>query len=1379
MIGKTISHYRIIEKIGEGGMGIVYKALDLKLDRFVALKFLPIHMGKDDNQKKRFINEAKAASALDHPNICTIYEINETENFTEDKTSGQIFIAMAYYDGQTLEEKIASDAPMPVDEAISIVIQIAQGLQKAHEKSIVHRDIKPANIVVPNEAEVKIVDFGLAKLKGQPKLTKEESTLGTIAYMSPEQARSADIDARTDIWSLGIIFYEMLTGKSPFEGAYDQAVIYNILNEIPEPINNLNTDVSPELNNIVQKCLEKNKDNRYQSIKEFYSALIQVINKHKYTIRMRSGDFQPAGLTGKKDKLIPVLSVATALIVVLVIIAVLIFRPESNYSSYEEAFFERQFVESRDDSKDDRSLENVKAHHYYLVSTAFTNNDTIPDLVKREYQDLVSNNPDSPQAHYYLGLVYFFSADKQSERDSVWILYDKAKNLGLNNIYNNLDELIFYKRNGFTQQATEVVNILLDKYHENPEVMFEIGSLYHTASDTSKAREYYKTTLTLYSNFMSAHLGLFRLSLEENNFKSAKDHLENASEINAENIEVVRGKVRLYEREGRFDQAENYLKTVINSFGKNDGQFYRSLARLYQKQDLFEQCDKLIVTASEKFPSESYFSDLKKSLTERKEWIQIQEDHKKNKNMVQWSEDFEDSMERAVREKKPVLIEFYTTRSFGSKVLEEKTYPDPRVQEELKLYIPLKINAELKTYLANRYNIHWYPALVIINESGKKLDAVRYYLEPPGPLALIKDLKEGLQLYKKYAEGASVEDQQITEVSNIKDAMLLSKSKQMPVMAVVLSKESKWSNKLVNETFNHPMLQSELKKVILVKVDQAVNKILIKKWNIKYFPSILFLDDKGEILYQVQGYQSPQALADLISDLKFAMFQNSEFKNRIRWLYDLEEAKSFALLQKKDIFIFSNADWCPFCQRTIDYVFTDQIFIETINDKFVPVELNEGQDDELLKSFGISGYPTFLIVDASEAEIIRSVGYSDAPELLTALDPQERKPVFSILGQEKYQEFYKYESLSDQLYRKGFYLSAIQAIQKQIEIFTEYWQSYAIIGGAYLLLNKPRETVSYYSKAIEKGAEIDQSFAENMLNAYLQLNDVSGFEKWFRNTAKMKIEHSNETAILYNICSEFYEIIKDRKSAILMAEKALNIKPDYSDGYLRLGRLYYLENQLDKAKFYLSKATQIDRDDPQPYFYLGLIADRERDTKEKERYFELGRNKNNRIAYLVGWRIEYESRPGYFLYPGYLDLIEQGYRYKLELDDNANAKNELAFFLAVENRKLNEALQLINEVLEEEPDETNSLDTKAVILYQQGAYQNAHETVLQYEEKVTKDDLEKDPTFSYYLGRIKCAVGDTVSAKNYFKYALKQTEPDARGKRDQQALIKFMADHNL
>ena len=223
MVGKTISHYKITEKLGSGGMGIVYKAQDLKLDRFVALKFLPPHLTTSEDEKQRFIHEAKAASALDHNNICAIHEIDETED-------GQLFISMAYYEGETLDKQI-KEKPLPIEDAIDIAIQIAQGLTKAHEKEIVHRDIKPANIMLTADAVVKILDFGLAKLSTQTKLTKESTTLGTVSYMSPEQAKGEDVDYRTDIWSLGVIIYEMLSGQLPFKGEYESAVIYSILND--------------------------------------------------------------------------------------------------------------------------------------------------------------------------------------------------------------------------------------------------------------------------------------------------------------------------------------------------------------------------------------------------------------------------------------------------------------------------------------------------------------------------------------------------------------------------------------------------------------------------------------------------------------------------------------------------------------------------------------------------------------------------------------------------------------------------------------------------------------------------------------------------------------------------------------------------------------------------------------------------------------------------------------------------------------------------------------------------------------------------------------------------------------------------------------------
>jgi TolB-like protein len=268
MIGKAISHYKILEKLGSGGMGTVYKAQDTKLDRIVALKFLPPHLSQAEEEKKRFIHEAKTASALDHPNICTIYEINETDD-------EQLYIVMACYEGESLKDKIER-GPLPFEEAIGIAMQVARGLEKAHSKKIVHRDIKPANILITTDEQVKIVDFGLAKLAGRTVLTKEGTTLGTVAYMSPEQTQGSDVDERTDIWSFGVILYEMLTGKRPFTGEYEQAVIYSIMNEAPEPVTDLRSDVLPSLGQIVERALEKDPEKRYQKVGELLADLESI-----------------------------------------------------------------------------------------------------------------------------------------------------------------------------------------------------------------------------------------------------------------------------------------------------------------------------------------------------------------------------------------------------------------------------------------------------------------------------------------------------------------------------------------------------------------------------------------------------------------------------------------------------------------------------------------------------------------------------------------------------------------------------------------------------------------------------------------------------------------------------------------------------------------------------------------------------------------------------------------------------------------------------------------------------------------------------------------------------------------------------------------------
>ena len=254
LVGRTVDHYEIRESLGGGGMGVVYKAEDTRLQRTVALKFLPPELTLDPVAKARFLQEARAASALDHPNICTIHEVGETGD-------GQLFLAMSCYDGETLK-RLIERGPLPVDEAIDIAKQIAQGLAKAHRQGIVHRDIKPANIMVTGDGIVKILDFGLAKLAGAAGLTRAGFCLGTPSYMSPEQARG-EVDHRTDLWSLGVVLYEMLTGVTPFGGDTDQAIIYSLLTDEPRPLRELRPEAPVDLERVLAGLLAKDPEDRY------------------------------------------------------------------------------------------------------------------------------------------------------------------------------------------------------------------------------------------------------------------------------------------------------------------------------------------------------------------------------------------------------------------------------------------------------------------------------------------------------------------------------------------------------------------------------------------------------------------------------------------------------------------------------------------------------------------------------------------------------------------------------------------------------------------------------------------------------------------------------------------------------------------------------------------------------------------------------------------------------------------------------------------------------------------------------------------------------------------------------------------------------------
>ncbi len=311
--GSTIAgRYQILEELGRGGMGVVYKAEDTKLKRTVALKFLPPELTHIPDVKERFIREAQAAAALDHPNICTVYEFDEAEEKT--------FISMAYIEGQSLKKKIAS-GPLKLDEAIGIALQVAEGLHEAHKKGVVHRDIKSANIMVTENNKAKIMDFGLARKTGGTLITQEGMTMGTIAYMSPEQARGEEVDHRTDIWSLGVVLYEIFSGQLPFKGEQDQAVVYSILNEKPKPITDLRTEIPMSIGQVVSKALEKNPDERYQKVDELLDDLKSIsagIVPDEIRIRLRKA-------TLRRRKRAILYAGAASLIIIMFVIALSLF----------------------------------------------------------------------------------------------------------------------------------------------------------------------------------------------------------------------------------------------------------------------------------------------------------------------------------------------------------------------------------------------------------------------------------------------------------------------------------------------------------------------------------------------------------------------------------------------------------------------------------------------------------------------------------------------------------------------------------------------------------------------------------------------------------------------------------------------------------------------------------------------------------------------------------------------------------------------------------------------------------------------------------------------------------------------------------------------
>lgn len=550
MIGKTISHYKILGQVGKGGMGVVYKAEDINLKRTVALKFLSASSLLDYEAKKRFIHEAQSASALDHPNICTIYEIGESED-------GQLFISMALYEGETLKEKIER-GNIETDEVINITQQICAGLEKAHQNNIIHRDIKPANIFITYEGIVKILDFGIAKVRGHTRLTLMGATAGTLEYMSPEQARGEEIDYRTDIWSAGVIMYEMLTGKLPFRGEYDQALIYSILNQSPD-LNGISRKLYP----IIKKGIAKRPSERYQSAKEMIEDLVLL----KGGREIKTGNF-PSLFKHRKKKYTKrsVLTIMAICLVFLISYLYLNTPPDVKASPPKRKMIVVLPFQNLGSPEDDYFAEGVRDE----ISNKLSSLSSLGVISRNSANKYGGSNKSSKEIGKELGVDYIlegtvmWAKDKQkvsrvriipqlvrvSDDTNIWSdAFDRTID-DIFNVQNEIAQNVVNKlgiKMMFGQSVTgPPLTKNLDAYDYYLKALkFHYGP--STGANIKTCVKLYEQAIKLDSNFAAAHaqvsiayMGLYKWYWDRDslNLKKAAWHLQKAKELNPDIADV-------------------------------------------------------------------------------------------------------------------------------------------------------------------------------------------------------------------------------------------------------------------------------------------------------------------------------------------------------------------------------------------------------------------------------------------------------------------------------------------------------------------------------------------------------------------------------------------------------------------------------------------------------------------------------------------------------------------------------------------------------------------------------------------------------------------------------------------------------------------------
>jgi len=1064
---------------------------------------------------------------------------------------------------------------------------------------------------------------------------------------------------------------------------------------------------------------------------------------------------------------------------ILICIFIVLLWPKDNYTKYEKSYYQGKYEKGLKASNNKRSLKNIKAHYFFIqcISLIHETEDETVRRIKNEYRNLLEENPQSPEAHFYLGMLYAYNLEWRAEADSSWLLINKAIELGLDSEFAEIEKASLLSYYQLSSQALEAASVVIGSYANNPRACGIAAPIFYDyANDTAKAVETYRKALKAYPKYITPNLRLARISLAENDFITASSYLEKAKKINSKASAVIKAYAEYYRREGRFDKAEEYFLKAIKDFGEDDVELYRSLADLYLMQDKTEEGLSFLDDAVKSFPADRALNYYRLRIVERQRWLETESNKANEEKLIPWMENFDLALEEAIKEKKPLLVDFYTTWCVPCRLLEEKTYPDSLVQLDLASFIPVKLNAEMEVQLSEKYDIKAFPTLLVISPEGSVLHEIKGYRNP---YEFVKALNEGKTAFDRYISGKSLTREKYTQVSNFEDAKIMAGTKNIPVMVVVGSDKSVWSKKLVDETIIDPTFQSEFTDIVYLYVDQASSEVSVNDWTTNTVPNILFFDSNGTPMTQLYGYQPPEILADFVEDVKNANDYDVEIEKSINWIYQLEEAKTLALMHNKYIFVNIVDEGCPPCNWMNDNTFKDDQVIGELADEYICLILDERRDNHLIESFEIDGHPTFLILDNSGDELYRSRGYQNPREIIEWLDLEPKLKYISVLGSERYKAFSDNCRMGESLLVRGLYKSAIEILTEQSQILPDYSDNYMSIAKAFLWWEKPVETIEFTKMAISNGASIDETIIEYMIDAHLQLRKEKDLLSWFKNSISDNSSDRTILSKLYLGFSEAYEILQEKELALKMAEESVKYNPNNFETHLQLGRILYGVNDNRRASTQLIESRDLDDQDPRSCIYLGLIAEEEGRDFDRESCFQSATERSQWAPLQISME-HYLLRPYYYLYPGYIELIENGYLYSLMIDtaDVYQMRNSLAYHYANEGIHLEEALTLINRCLEDEPDEMALLDTKAWVLYQQGKIDEANETLNSSEEFSAFSLLQKDIEVLYHIGKIKEAIGDTAIAQQCYEMVMKIREPGAAGIRIQDDLNQLLGYNN-